>query len=54
MEKKEKLKLSASTEIINTFGNAKTSHNDNSSRFSKLIKIEFNESHKIIGASFEA
>ncbi|XP_071733155.1 myosin-1-like [Rutidosis leptorrhynchoides] len=39
--------------ILEGFGNAKTSKNDNSSRFGKLIEIHFSEIGKISGASIQ-
>eukprot|EP00038_Savillea_parva_P006148 m.161964 g.161964 ORF g.161964 m.161964 type:complete len:1355 (+) comp12131_c0_seq1:60-4124(+) len=39
--------------ILETFGNAATTRNDNSSRFGKFIRIHFNKEGFIMGASIE-
>ncbi|KAI7812222.1 unconventional myosin-Va, partial [Triplophysa rosa] len=44
-------KVLASSPIMEAIGNAKTTRNDNSSRFGKYIEIGFDRKHQIIGAN---
>uniref|UniRef100_G3VKW4 Myosin VB n=3 Tax=Sarcophilus harrisii TaxID=9305 RepID=G3VKW4_SARHA len=44
-------KVLASSPIMEAIGNAKTTRNDNSSRFGKYIQIGFDKRHHIIGAN---
>ena len=43
-------KVIVSSPIMEAIGNAKTTRNDNSSRFGKYIEIDFNKQFNIIGA----
>merc|ERR1719174_2248664 len=44
----------ATNPILESYGNAKTSRNDNSSRFGKFIRIHFNSAGKLCGCDIES
>merc|ERR1719175_497071 len=44
----------ATNPILESYGNAKTSRNDNSSRFGKFIRIHFNASGRLAGCDIES
>ncbi|OMJ18372.1 Myosin-2 [Smittium culicis] len=43
----------ATNPVLESFGNAKTTRNDNSSRFGKYLEIEFNKKRHICGANIK-
>merc|ERR1719418_422995 len=55
-EKKAALEdqIVATNPILESYGNAKTSRNDNSSRFGKFIRIHFNAAGKLCGCDIES
>merc|ERR1712106_1265427 len=54
-KKKDSLEdqIVATNPVLEAFGNAKTTRNDNSSRFGKFIRIHFQPSGKLAGADIE-
>merc|ERR1712228_1087608 len=44
----------ATNPILESYGNAKTSRNDNSSRFGKFIRIHFTQAGKLCGCDIES
>ena len=46
-------KVLQSNPILESFGNARTIRNDNSSRFGKFIELQFTSSGKLVGATIE-
>ncbi|KAK5960786.1 myosin 4 PWA37_002223 [Arxiozyma heterogenica] len=46
-------RILATNPIMEAFGNAKTTRNDNSSRFGKYLSISFNKDNKILGAQIK-
>merc|ERR1712083_591135 len=56
VEKKVSLEdqIVATNPILESYGNAKTSRNDNSSRFGKFIRIHFTQAGKLCGCDIES
>merc|ERR1712147_265101 len=47
-------KIVQTNPVLEAWGNAKTSRNDNSSRFGKFIRIHFNSAGKLCGCDIES